>query len=54
VLVGLALFQSPAAVEAFMAQGDWAHEAQARLDRWLARPTERLRLVPTARSAVHT
>ena len=54
VLVGLALFQSPAAVEAFMAQGDWAHEAQARLDRWLARPTERVRLVPTARSAVHT
>jgi len=53
VLVCLALFQSSAAVEACSAQGDWASEADSRLDRWLARPTERLRLVPTARSAVH-
>lgn len=46
VLVSLAMFDAPAACDAL-------HETQTRLTPWLARPTERLRLRPTARSALH-
>ncbi|HET7865773.1 MAG TPA: hypothetical protein VFL86_15325 [Burkholderiaceae bacterium] len=53
VRVGLALFDSPAAFDAFVRSGTWAREALPRLAPWLARPVESHRLVPTARSALH-
>jgi hypothetical protein len=53
VLVGLAMFDTPLAFDAFVRSGAWAREAQPLLDRWLARPTETRRLAPTARSAIH-
>lgn len=53
VLVGLALFDGPAAFEAFARGGAWARDAQPALAPWLARPAESHRLVPTARSALH-
>lgn len=53
VLVGLALFDSPAAFDAFVRSRTWAREALPQLAPWLARPVESLRLVPTARSALH-
>jgi hypothetical protein len=53
VLVGLALFDSPVAFDAFVRSGVWAREALPQLAPWLARPVESHRLVPTARSALH-
>ena len=53
VLVGLALFDSAAAHDAFARSGVWTRAVQPGLQRWLARPTESLRLAPTARSAIH-
>jgi hypothetical protein len=53
VLLGLALFDSVAAHEAFARSGTWARAAQPGLARWLARPVETHRLTPTARSAIH-
>ena len=53
VLVGLALFHSPAAFDAFARGGAWARDAQPKLAPWLAGPTESHRLTPTARSALH-
>ena len=53
VLVGLAMFDTPLAFDAFVQSGAWAREAQPLLDRWLARPTETHRLAPTARSSIH-
>ena len=53
VLVGLAMFDGPAAFDALVRSGVWAREAQPQLAPWLARPTESHRLVPTARSALH-
>lgn len=53
VLVGLALFDGVAAFDGFVRCDVWAREAQPLLERWLARPAERRRLVPTARSALH-
>jgi hypothetical protein len=47
VLLGLALFDNAAAGEG------WARDADARMQPWLARPTQHLRLAPTARSALH-
>ena len=53
VLMGLAMFDGLAAFDAFVRSGVWAREAQPQLARWLARPVESHRLVPTARSALH-
>lgn len=53
VLVGFAMFESLAAFDAFVASGRWASEVQAALDPWLAGQTRSLRLVATARSAIH-
>jgi hypothetical protein len=53
VLVGLAMFDNLAAFDAFGRSGVWGRKAQPLLERWLARPTETLRLTPTARSAIH-
>lgn len=52
VLVGFAMFDDLPAFDAFQRSGVWGREAQPLLDRWLARPTEIHRLVPTARSAI--
>jgi hypothetical protein len=49
VLLGLALFDDAAAA----AGEGWARDIKARLQPWLARPTQHLRLAPTARSALH-
>jgi hypothetical protein len=51
VLLGLALFDDDAAAAA--AGEGWARDIEARLQPWLARPTQHLRLAPTARSALH-
>ena len=53
VLVGLTLFDGPAAFEAFARGGAWARDALPALAPWLARPAESHRLIPTARSALH-
>jgi quinol monooxygenase YgiN len=53
VLVGLAMFDSALAFDAFVGSGVWGREVQPQLDRWLARPTQTHRLMPTARSAIH-
>lgn len=53
VLVGFALFDSPAAFDLFARSGAWARDAQPALAPWLARPAETHRLVPTLRSALH-
>lgn len=47
VLVALALVEQPGAAEA------WAAALDAQLQPWQARPTQHLRLAPTARSALH-
>lgn len=47
VLVSLALFDDSRAGE------DWTRDLCARLQPWLARATQRLRLSPTTRSALH-
>lgn len=53
VLVGFAMFDSPAAFDAFARGGTWARDAWPQLAPWLARPPESHRLTPTARSALH-
>jgi hypothetical protein len=53
LLVGFAMFRNPAAHEAFVSAGDWARDVQPALEQWLAGATKGLRLVATARSAVH-
>jgi hypothetical protein len=53
VLAGFALFDPSAAFERFARSGAWAREVQPTLARWLARPTDSLRLQPTTRSALH-
>ena len=53
MLVGFAMFETLAAFDAFVASGRWASEVQAALGPWLAGEARRLRLVATARSAVH-
>ncbi len=53
VLVGLAMFDDLAAFDSFVGSGIWAREVQPLLVKWLARPTESHRLLPTARSALH-
>ena len=53
VLVGLAMFDDVAAFDDFVRSGVWVRDAQPLLARWLARPVESHRLVPTARSALH-
>lgn len=47
VLVALAVFGEPASGDA------WARDLDARLQPWLLRPTQHLRLSPTTRSALH-
>jgi hypothetical protein len=53
VLVGMALFDSPAAFDAFARGGTWARDALPPLAPWLAGPAQSHRLTPTARSALH-
>jgi hypothetical protein len=53
VLVGFAMFGTRAAFEAFSRSGHWAREVQPALEPWLAGRSKRLRLVATARSALH-
>lgn len=50
VLLGLAMFDTAAALEAFTA--GWQFDVEPLLQPWLARPAEMLRLAPTARSAL--
>ncbi|MBX3610499.1 MAG: NIPSNAP family protein [Hydrogenophaga sp.] len=52
-LVGLALFASEAAHQAFVAGGAWAREVAPTLAGWLCGPVQAHRLVATARSAIH-
>lgn len=53
VLVGLALFDSADAFDAFRRSGVWVRDAQPTLAPWLARSPNSHRLVPTSRSALH-
>jgi NIPSNAP len=53
VLVGFAMFETPAAFEAFVGSGRWACDVQPALEPWVADTTKSLRLVATARSAIH-
>ena len=53
VLLGLAMFDSAAALDAFIASGAWQRDIEPLLQPWLARPTQSLRLAPTARSTLH-
>lgn len=53
VLVGFAMFRDLAALEAFTSAGVWSREVQPRLEPWLAGTAKSLRLVATARSALH-
>lgn len=52
VLVGLAMFDSLPAFDAFVRSGVWSREVQPLLDRWLVRPTEAHRLAATTRSVI--
>lgn len=53
VLVGVAAFEDAAAFEAFAHGETWNGEIRPGLSKWLIRPAEHHRLVPTARSAIH-
>jgi NIPSNAP len=53
VLAGFALFDDAAALDRFVASPAWARELEPALARWAAGPMQRLRLAPTARSAIH-
>jgi quinol monooxygenase YgiN len=53
VLVGIALFDSVDACERFQASGRWARDVTPGLSQFLAKPPQSLRLVPTARCALH-
>jgi hypothetical protein len=53
VLVGVATFEDGASFEAFTRSAAWAREVEPGLSKWLLRPAETHRLVPTARSAIH-
>lgn len=52
VLLGLALFDDVAALDAFAASGHWAREVAPLLQPFLAGAPEAHRLAPTARSAI--
>lgn len=52
VLVGLALFDSADAFDAFVRSGARAHQTRSALAPWLAQPAQCHRLVPTPRSAL--
>lgn len=52
VLVSFAMFNDPAACDAYSRSDAWVRDAQPQLAPWLARPAERHRLAPTARSAL--
>lgn len=53
VLLGLALFDDAAALQAFADSGAWARDVAPGLSPWLVRAPEAHRLQPTARSALH-
>jgi hypothetical protein len=53
LLVVLLMFPTLAAAEACEDSGLWACGVQPGLERWLAGAPQRLRLVATARSALH-
>jgi hypothetical protein len=52
VLLGLALFDDEPALARFIASDLWQREIEPALAPWLARPSQSLRLGPTARSAI--
>lgn len=52
VLLGLALFDSVESFDAFARAGSWARDVAPLLSKYLAKPAESRRLVPTARSAI--
>jgi hypothetical protein len=53
VLVGVAVFPDRRAYEAFLADGRWQQDVAPALSQWLARQPQTMKLVPTARSALH-
>lgn len=53
VLVVFAMYPTAAAFEAFAGSGRWACDLQPALEPWLAGAPQGLRLVATARSAIH-
>jgi hypothetical protein len=53
VLVGVAVFKDPGAHETFLARGHWQRDVAPGLAQWLARQPHSMKLVPTARSAMH-
>ncbi len=53
VLVGIAVFPGVDAYERFRTSGRWRREVTSGLSHGLAKPPQSLRLVPTARSALH-
>lgn len=53
VLAGFAMFETAAAFDAYLACGRWSDEVLAVLAPWLAGTPTCLRLVATARSAIH-
>lgn len=54
VLVGAAVFASATDFERFQHMGRWATDVAPTLSTWLAKAPEAHRLVPTARSAIHS
>ena len=52
-LLRLAMFDDAAAVDEFAASGMWQRDIAPELSGWLAGPSQSLRLMPTARSALH-
>lgn len=54
LLVVFALFATSSDCEAFVASRRWENQVQPALDAWLGHTTQRLRLVATARSAIHS
>jgi hypothetical protein len=53
VLVGVAVFQDVAAYDAFTAVASWQRDVAPVLSQWLQGKPHAMKLVPTARSAVH-
>jgi hypothetical protein len=54
VLVGFALFKDRTIFDAFVSSHAWQRDIAPKLQQWLVTAPESHRLVPTARSAIHT
>lgn len=52
-LVGVAVFPGTADFKRVQRSGHWCNSVAPNLSKWLARPPESRRLVPSARSALH-